>query len=335
MTIGSIVYATKSGLGILAKTLYDYNIINKVCIVEHNKFESKFEWYKKEDIILSKDDLINDPDIDTILILEAPLPNPFDWSIVEKAKNNNKRVVLIPMYESTPRSHLVFIDKILCPSKLDLEFYEDYDSCTVEIPLNKQIQWTERKQANVFIHNAGHGGIFSRNGTDEIIKSLKFIKTKNIEIIIRIQPDSDVELLNLIDKIDDPRVKIEKRQVPFSELWSYGDVFLFPEKFNGLSLPLQEAFASGMMVMAGDRFPINTWLPIDPLIPVSGYFKTHLSWIGITINNAIIEPENIAKHIDAFANTDITSYSIAGKWYYEYMRDENRILNIYYKAIYG
>ena len=38
-------------------------------------------------------------------------------------------------------------------------------------------------------------------------------------------------------------------------------MFVFPEKFNGLSLPLQEARAAGMLVLATDRFPMNTWLP--------------------------------------------------------------------------
>lgn len=331
MTVGSIVYATKSGLGILAKTLYDYNIINKVHICEHNKFESNFEWYKKEDVFISKEELLKN--IDTLFILEAPLPDPFDWSIVEKAKDSNKNVVLMPMYESTPRSHLVFIDKILCPSKLDLEYYEDYNSCVVDVPCHQHIRWQQRKQAKVFIHNAGHGGIFSRNGTEEIIKSLQYIKSNNIEIIIRIQPDADIDLLNLIDKVNDKRVKIEKRHVPFEELWCYGDVFLFPEKFNGLSLPLQEAFSSGMLVMAGDRFPINSWLPKDPLIEVSGYFKTYLPWIGIKIDNAIIEPENIAKHIDKFAYRDITKYSELGKVYYDYMTNKSFIKNMYDKEI--
>ena len=90
-------------------------------------------------------------------------------------------------------------------------------------------------------------------------------------------------------------------------------MFLFPEKFNGLSLPLQEAHAAGMLVMAGDRSPINAWLPKEPLIPVSGYFNTELPWIGIQVKNAIMKPEDIAATIDAWAGKDITEFSKMGQ----------------------
>jgi|TARA_B100000085_G_C18525059_1_gene505431 hypothetical protein len=308
---GSIVFATKSGLGILAKNLYESKIIDKVFIAGHPKFESHPEWYDRKDVVLSEKELIDS--VDTLFILEAPLPDPFDWSIVELAQSMGKRVVLMPMYESTPRSHLVFMDKIICPSLLDLEYYEDYDSCFIPVPSPTDVEWKLRERANVFVHNVGHGGIYSRNGTAEIIKALPLIKSQDIKIIIRVQPDANPDIAQLLDSISDHRVSIEKRHVPFKELWSTGDVFLFPEKFNGLSLPLQEAHAAGMLVMAGDRSPVNTWLPKEPLIPVSGYFNTELPWIGIKVRNAIMSPEDIAKTIDQWAGKDISEYSKIGQ----------------------
>lgn len=311
MSVGSIVYATKSGLGVLAKMLYEAKIIDKVYIAEHPKYESHTEWYKKEDVCLSRLELINS--VDTLLIIEAPLPDPFDWLVVEIAKSFNKKTVLMPMYESTPRSHLVFFDKIICPSLLDLEYYRDYDSIFIPVPSSSEVVWKQRDTANVFVHNVGHGGMFSRNGTVEIVDSLKYIQAQDIKIILRIQPDADKEILELIDSVNDKRVEVEKKHVPFKDLWSTGDVFLFPEKFNGLSLPLQEATAAGMMVMAIDRFPINTWLPKDPLIPSSKFFRTRIPWIGIDIENAIINPKVIAESIDKWAGKDIRYFSNYGK----------------------
>ncbi len=308
---GSIVFATKSGLGILAKLFYESKIINKVFIAPHPKFESHPEWYDRGDVALSIQELLDS--VDTLFLLEAPLPDPFDWSVVELAHSMGKRVVLMPMYESTPRSHLVYMDKIICPSLLDLEYYEDYDSYFLPVPAPSDVEWKLRERADVFVHNVGHGGIYSRNGTAEIVKALPLIKSQDIKIIMRVQPDANPEIAELLDSISDSRVVIEKRHVPFKELWSTGDVFLFPEKFNGLSLPLQEAYAAGMLVMAGDRSPINTWLPTDPLIPVSGYFNSELPWIGIQIKNAIMSPEDIAKTIDEWAGKDISEYSKMGQ----------------------
>ena len=222
---GSIVYATKSGLGILAKLLYESKIIDKVFIAPHPKFESHPEWYNKEDVALSRNELLDS--VDTLFILEAPLPDPFDWSVASKASEMGKRVVLMPMYESTPRSHLVFMDKIVCPSLLDLEYYEDYDSCFLPVPAPTDVEWRLRERADVFVHNVGHGGIYSRNGTSEIIKALPMIKSKEIKIIMRVQPDANPEISDLLDTISDNRVFVEKRHVPFKELWSTGDVFLF------------------------------------------------------------------------------------------------------------
>jgi len=317
-TVGSIVYATKSGLGILAKLLYEAKIIDKVLVVQHPKFDSHIEWYESEDTFWGRSGDTTGGDeflksIDTLFLLEAPLPDPFDWALVQKAKYLGKKVVLMPMYESTPRQHLsVAVDQIICPSELDLEYFRDFDSTFIPVPSPNDVEWNLRETANVFVHNVGHGGIFSRNGTVELIEALPLIKS-DIKLIIRIQPDAGPELLDLVDKVDDPRVEVVTKQIPFSELWSTGDVFLFPEKFNGLSLPLQEAYTAGMCVMAGDRFPINRWLPQEPLIPVKGHFYTELPWIGIKVKNAIMEPQDIASTIDNWAGKDITKLSLRGK----------------------
>ena len=308
--VGSIVYATKSGLGILAKLLYESKIIDKVLVVQHQKFESHLEWYPAEDIILAADEFLDS--IDTLLLLEAPMPNPFDWSLVQRAKYKGKKIVLMPMYESTPRQSLVLVDEFICPSPLDLEYYQDFNACYLPVPAPNDVEWNLREKANVFVHNVGHGGIFSRNGTVEVVQALPMIKS-DIKLIIRIQPDSKPELLSLVDEIKDDRVEVVKEQIPFQELWKTGDVFLFPEKFNGLSLPLQEASAAGMCVMAGDRFPINEWLPREPLIPVSGYFKTVQPWTRVAIKNAIIHPRSIAETVDKWAGQDISKQSLAGK----------------------
>jgi hypothetical protein len=97
-------------------------------------------------------------------------------------------------------------------------------------------------------------------------------------------------------------------------MFSEGDVFVFPETFNGLSLPLQEAYASGMLVMASHRFPSNTWLPTDPLIPVSHYVKDQ---VAVPIEKAVIDPKEIAHCIDTWYGRNIEEFSLKGKQWAE------------------
>jgi len=108
--------------------------------------------------------------------------------------------------------------------------------------------------------------------------------------------------------------RIDLRIGTFDDIWYEGDVFVFPEKFNGLSLPIQEAYASGMLVMASKRFPNTEYLPNEPLIPVSGYHKER---IAVEFECAELSPEIIAEHLDFWYDKDITTYSLMGKQYNE------------------
>ena len=170
----------------------------------------------------------------------------------------------------------------------------------IQIPVD--IKWRLRQKAKVFIMNAGNGGLGGRNGTKELIEAMRYVKSP-ITLLIRSQIPIKVPF-------DDERIKIEIGTISKERLWSEGDVFIFPEKFNGLSLPLQEAFVSGMLVMAGDRFPMNEWLPKEPLIPVSHYTKERYA---VTFDCAQYDPKVIASTIDAWYDTDIEKYSLLGK----------------------
>jgi hypothetical protein len=163
------------------------------------------------------------------------------------------------------------------------------------------VEWKLREKANVFVHNAGNGGLGGRNGTRELLTAMQHVESP-IKLIVRSQIP--------IENIKDDRVEIRVGQ--FDDIWSEGDVFIFPEKFNGLSLPLQEAYASGMLVMASDRFPSNTYLPTEPLIKVSDY---KIENISVEFNMAIINPKDIAEKIDGWYNKNIKDYSLMGLEY--------------------
>ena len=290
--IGAIVFATNQGLGYLARDFYNNGIIDKVFVYPHSTRKNHYDWYDNR--VDTPEDLL---DCDTILMFETPI----DWTIIPKARAKGVKTALMPMYECTPYPLRYIPDLILTPSDLDHQYYPE--GKRINVPVD--VKWKMRTVAKVFVHNAGNGGLGGRNGTKELLESLKHIKSP-IKLIIRSQ--------SLDLKCDDPRVEIIKDNVPFEELYSKGDVFVFPEKFNGLSLPIQESFASGMPVMCGDRFPMNEWLPKEILIPIKGYKKER---IMTEFDCAIIDPVEIAKTIDYWYNKDITKLSLQGKKFNE------------------
>lgn len=299
--VGSVVYATDQGLGYLARDFYNNGILSKVLIKAHTKRVNHPDWYREEDQMESFSQLCEEVDI--ILFFETP----FHWEYIVEARKRGVKTVLMPMYECTPFPFRYEPDYLIAPSKLDLEFYQDKGVENIEyIPVPVDVEWRERDRAKVFVHNAGNGGLGGRNGTGELITAMEYVKS-DIELIIRTQTPALMPHTR-----DDPRITFRLGTRPFDELYAIGDVFIFPEKFNGLSLPLQEAFASGMLVMTTNRYPNNAYLPTDPLIPVKEYTKERIS---VDFDAAVLDPVEIAKTIDEWYDAPITDYSYAGKQY--------------------
>lgn len=311
MRVGTICYDVHSGLGHLAKSFYDHGVIDQVLIIPHPHYPRYPDWYPEE--IRHERDNFEEflPKIDTLLIFE----NAFDWRIVRAARERGIWIVIMPMYEYSPFPPPVIPDVVLCPSLLDMQYYREYNCKYLPVPVD--IEWRLRKRARVFIHNAGHGGHDYRNGTPQLLEAMKYVKSP-IKLVVRGQPE-DSKIRNLFQKWqaenNDPRIEVVCKELPGQEdLWSTGDVMIAPERYNGLSLPLQEGWASGMLVMTTDRFPMNTWLPTEPLIPVERYEDYKIS---IEFKRAVINPKTIAETIDKWYDRDIRPWSVAGAHYGE------------------
>ena len=331
MRVGSIVLSTEQGRGILARGMYDHGIIDEVLLKQHSFRKNHPEWFNNAEYIGNpQEDFVQTQDpstrerviitnflskIDILFILEIPFyfkwwqlahggeKVPIGYDLLVDAQRMGVKVVLMPMYECSPVP--LDADLYLCPSALDKQVYEKiYPGKKIHqitVPVN--VPWKQRTMAKEFIFNAGNGGTNDRNGIPEVVEALKYIKSP-FTLTIRSQNP-------LPFTIEDSRVKLEIGTFPYEELYADGDVFLFPEKFNGLSLPLQEAHASGMLVMASNRFPNTEWLPEEPLIPVAGYEEDRIT--NVPFSRAIIKPADIAQTVDNWYGKDITRYSLAGK----------------------
>ena len=310
--IGCIGYATHSGLGIILKDFVHRKLITDVLILEHERFENNYDWYPSSQSITrgvspEKNQefqiLINFiVSIDIIIILESP------WSpyVIPLARKFNKKIILMPNHEWTPWP--LDVDMIICPSVLEEFLYKSLISnipiVHINIPVNSEVIWNQRKRSLRFLHNSGRGSSNDRNGTKLLIDSLKFLSNE-IDISMRGQE------LVIYDNEELKNVSVINKSVEFKDLFVGYDTFIFIDRFCGLSLPLQEAYASGMAIITGNRFPINTWLPKEGLVDPIGYEK--LNFTGQSFDSAIYDPKVVAAKIDEFHNRDITSLSSQGK----------------------
>lgn len=292
---GTIAFDCSSGLGIQTKSFIDHGIIDKILVRPHSTYPSE-GWYEKIASI-HEDELLDA--CDKLIFIETP----FNWNIIPRARARGIKTILLAMYECTQYPFPYYPDVLVGCSAMEPEHYKNLGCSIPCIHINAPVdmKWKLRTKAKVFIHNSGHGGLGGRNGTKELLEAMQYVKSP-IKLLVRTQNGSL--------RSDDPRVEIIHGSIPYEDLWTTGDVLVFPEKFGGSFLPMQEAFASGLAVMASDRFPTNSWLPKELLIPVKGYTKER---IGSEFDCAILDPKLIAQKIDEVYGTDISKYSKMGK----------------------
>lgn len=317
MRIGSFVFDTTQGLGVLANSFYRAGVVTDVMVVEHGRRPTNPDWYpnslrigdlrRGESLSLMKGFCLT---MDAMLFFETP----FNWSIVDYCRSRGIPTILMPMHECMPYPMPARFDYVIAPSYLDLGWaqkngYDSYNSDFIPVPV--EYPWKLREVAELFVHNAGHGGLRGRNGTQEFLEAIQYVESPSAKFLLRVQHDEFAVDRNLLNRIKH-RLMIEGT-VPYDQLFAHGDVFVFPEKFNGLSLPLQEAFASGMMVLATDRYPMNTWLPKSALVPASGQGNTQVSPRTWVFTESQVNPKVLANRIDYWCGRDISDYSRMGK----------------------
>lgn len=304
MKVGTICYATQQGLGVLAKDFYDNGVITDVLVVEHEHRPTDRSWYPNAKYISMRPFDLRAAErfvksMDRMVFFETP----FHWGILSICRQAGVKTVLMPMYECMPSVLPYRPDVVITTSLLDQRYYPE--GVFIPVPVPAWVEWKPRKTAKTFVHNAGHGGLLGRNGTGTLLDAMKYV-TADVKMILRTQK-------SLQWGVDDPRVDVRVGTFDRGELYSEGEAFVFPERFNGLSLPLQEAFASGMFVIATDRFPMNTWLPADGLVTPSVVKKNRVSGRCHEFDESLVSPEDLALMIDHWAYCDVSGFSERGK----------------------
>jgi hypothetical protein len=317
MKIGMTAYATNQGLGYLAKSFYDAGIIDEVILIRHGSpgRPTYPEWYNNR-AVEAPGRRIRSPSIETLLDkIDVMLffETPFDWNLPGLCKAHGVKTIMIPMYEWFPKGKEGTFDGYLCPSLLDVDYFQGQPHCLFEPPVNPDT-WKLRTTAKRFLHNAGNIGHRHHKGTFELLQCLKYLES-DLTLTVRCQ---DAKLFHrLLDQ--EPGVEnsshltLELGEIPHEDLFTGYDVYVAPEKFNGLSLPLQEAHAAGMLVMASNRYPNYCWLPTKPLIPVRETRQAEIGSSYLSFEESILDPRDIAKSMDNWYGKDIRDFSSQGK----------------------
>lgn len=324
MRVGTVCYATEQGIGYLPKWFYDAGVITDVMVFRHGSRPSKArEWYPFDTKELVGRPF-NGPDVDTFLYRVGAMlffETPFDWSFINYCYRRGVKTLIVPMYECTPAVVPAKPDRWICSSKLDLQYFPD--SPYVPIPVPQDIRWSPRTKARRFLHNAGNIGLREHKGTRQILQAMEHVQ-RPIHLTVRAQ---DTEALKRIATDvygadyrarrfpSGAEVEIVPGAVSREELFDGFDVFVMAEKYNGLSLPLMEARASGLVVVTSNRFPTNDWLPTKTLIPVSSYSKQRVSGAFNFYEEADVRPEMIAmtlENVYDMTEKDVLDYSEGG-----------------------
>lgn len=319
MRIGTVCYATHQGLGYLAKSFYDAGVITDAMVYRHPHGDrpSRMEWYPPGTIELVKKPFVGEKierwldDLQAVIFFETP----FDWGFAQRCRERGVKTIMIPMYEWSLQKPPHVFDKFICPSLLDMEYFPQGEFIPIPAP---QGTWSLRTKALRFLHNGGNLGARGHKGTLELLKAMPLVKSP-IHITIRSQNVAGLQkLIAQVPNIRlDTRIQFVGYDVTYERLFEGFDVLVAPEKFNGLSLPLQEACAAGLMVMTTDRFPTNTWLPTEPLIKPASVHRTQVMGGHMEFDECVVEPSEIARTIDAWYGQNIEQFSLKGKAYAE------------------
>ncbi len=281
-TLGLIARADNSGLGNMSWELARHIRFDQIQVVSNGRYKRYLDRFYN---------LVDRLTTDVTVAIETPYQSQF-W---------HGRKVLIPMYECSHPGFVKIADKVISVSLLDKKIYPDSTFLPWPIALDR-IKYKKRGKLKTLIHNAGHGGLGGRNGTQELIEAMGLVKS-SVKLVINSQVPFEVSNPNIEIRVQD----LEN----YWEVWGEGDAFIFPEKFNGLSLPIQEAMAAGYPIISTNRFPFNAYLPKDILIPPAGFVTQQ---IARTFEAAVLRPQDIAETIDRLAGKNLGVYSEKMHW---------------------
>lgn len=167
-----------------------------------------------------------------------------------------------------------------------------------------QFEFKQRETCNRFVYAHGNGGPHDRKGGTIVADAARLVPHIPITVYSQVQDgfhsglNRDVDWPNSIDFRGSSKCP--------ADIYSDGDVFLMPSRFDGLGLQLYESQAAGMPLVCTDGPPMNEanpWvrLPCTPSRVDLAY--RYASWD--------VTPETLASTMESLVGRDIREESIA------------------------
>lgn len=295
MNIGLIAVATKTGLGYQTRGFYKHLKPSKVLLVdisELNHQEQFYGWY--EEYQLSKGFPTKNAiqsfltGLDVVLTCETP----YNYELFTIARKMGVKTVnqINPEFFDYFRHNYPVPDMFINPSTWKHKEIENWSNQNkvqlkqIHYPVDReQFRYKQRTTKTIF-HIAGKQAAHDRNGTYSFMhvrpNGTVLTQTETLATQLR----SRYRHSKVWTNISNPE-----------SMYNFGDVLIFPRKYGGNCLPMNEALSCGVPVIMTDISPNNTFLPKEWLVPAfhAGQFEPRAK---VDIFEA--EPMGLAQKID-------------------------------------
>jgi len=281
MRIGAICRMDDTGLGNQAKAFFDnipyLDVITcKALVIDVSPIsqaKQNLDWFPNQMVYrLGKlgqgvipEGLILEfiKDIDVLVSFETF----YDYNIIDICRANGVKTVLQLNYEFLEYpSSLPYPDLFAAPS---LWHYKDIPEpkCYLPVPVDVS-KFNAVRKYNTFVHNVGKTAVYNRNGTDTLMKCLKYVKS---DITLTINSQQRIDFVQMAGGTIPHNVKVIVNHENKPNYWDNyrGGVLVMPRKYGGLSLCYNEAMAACMPIITTDIEPNNLWLPKEWLVPAT------------------------------------------------------------------
>jgi glycosyltransferase involved in cell wall biosynthesis len=298
--LGLIVRCDNGGLGILSREHVKYLNPDKVMVVKIGIYPQFPERYPGAMISVGSptDEQVKEflKDLDVCLTFETPYNN----NLYRIAREMRVKTINQINYE-----WLEFFDRpdmFQVPSEWHMNAVPG-PSVFLRCPVSRgAVPFRLRKCADTFLHVGGHRDTsYGRNGTQELLDAIPLVKS-DVKFIVTSQSSPDEFRIPEDSRLDMRFGEFED----YGSLYDEGDIFVYPRRYGGQSLPLNEALSAGLPVLMPDMEPQDGFLPEAWLMPASTRREIE---VRQPFDMCTVSHEVIAKMIDFYAHKDITKDS--------------------------
>lgn len=266
--LGLIARRDWTGLGVQTRSYYKHLNPEKTMVVDISNLngnKQNLDWYPNEMLVQGFPNKLQIIDflrgLDVVLTAETP----YNFELYTLAKQMNVKVANVinwEFFDHNKNPRLPMPDMIIMPSVWYLreaQLFGSKNNVKVKYlhhPVDREEITYRHRTTGIPFHIAGKPASHDRNGTYTFMNAFPDgrVATQSSDLAKHLR--ARYRHSKIYDNIQN-----------YNELYSIGDILVFPRKYGGNCLPLNEALASGCPVIMPDIEPNNHLLPKEWLVP--------------------------------------------------------------------